>query len=371
MDRTDRDKAQSDWLSLVDTVEQEFIQHLQGSQWGNKAAVSEVRDAILSLRYFGPLFEDANEAFGRLHRLVEDIPVDQRPRLRDLLSQLQSKARRQRAETSAQLAKSPTSCDVLVVAALHQPELSQFVGLLSNPVPKAGTLGLSSERRMWYEGKLADSPTNILSVVALAQDHMGMVDAAALVANAIWTFRPRLVAMTGVCAGREGKVKLGDLIAPTHVVTHDTGKRTAGGLLPEPLVEKISPLVQAALESNGKATLRSVLQSIETTSPVSIAEPTLHTDVMACGSAVIDEPGLLDGLAGHLHRKIVGLEMESYGFLRAVTLTDSRVPALVIKGVMDHGQKKTDDAKRQAAFWAAHFLAKFILGQFHFITSQE
>ena len=50
------------------------------------------------------------------------------------------------------------------------------------------------------------------SVIAGAAPRMGMPASAVLASKIIAQFRPRFLAMVGICAGRHGKVGLGDVI---------------------------------------------------------------------------------------------------------------------------------------------------------------
>ncbi len=62
--------------------------------------------------------------------------------------------------------------------------------------------------------------------VAVAQaGDMGAVSATNALLPLVDAWRPRCVAMSGVCAGRPGKTNLGDVIAAERLFFHDTGKR--------------------------------------------------------------------------------------------------------------------------------------------------
>jgi hypothetical protein len=61
-------------------------------------------------------------------------------------------------------------------------------------------------------------------------------------------------------------------------------------------------------------------------------------------------------------RKILALEMEGYGFSRAIWLSSSHIRHLVIRGISDDGNKyKNDDWHRYAAAAAASFAKHFLL----------
>ncbi|MCU0650342.1 MAG: hypothetical protein MUF00_20320, partial [Gemmatimonadaceae bacterium] len=61
--------------------------------------------------------------------------------------------------------------------------------------------------------------------VAVAPD-MATAAALATLIPLIEKLQPRCIAMCGVCAGRPGKVQLGDVIAAERLYHHDTGKQT-------------------------------------------------------------------------------------------------------------------------------------------------
>ncbi|WP_437304803.1 tetratricopeptide repeat protein [Sorangium sp. So ce388] len=67
--------------------------------------------------------------------------------------------------------------------------------------------------------------------VALAQaGDMGAVAATNALLPLVQEVRPRCVAMCGVCAGRPGKTKLGDVVAAERLFLHDTGKALPNGV---------------------------------------------------------------------------------------------------------------------------------------------
>ena len=268
---------------------------------------------------------------------------------------------------------STSDCDVLIMAALFEPELEQFILRLPEARENVGRGEGFLSGRTYYSGLLKSRHGNCerpIKVIALFQDRMGMVECAAVISNAIAVWRPRLVAMTGVCAGRaEAGVKLNDVIVPSAVFTYDTGKRTAAGFLREPLWADLSSRVIQRVRVRGNAILREMAVEIRAAFPGDLTMPAIHTDVMACGSSVIDLPGVIGKIAG-VHRKVVALDMESYALVRATQMSDSRVQAVIVKGVMDLSHEKSDGVKTQAAAWAASFLTRFIESEFEAVCAR-
>lgn len=361
------------WDKLSDRLLAFFSSRFRGENWGDRAALSELRSVRVKLqdpelRLNRGAFEDV---LGRLEVLAGEFSADDQRRAGSLLSALEhcdvNYVRRTPHNAERE---SHSSTDVLVVCALEHPELSQFLALLDDTKPRTSAFGAFTRRRTWTRGVLK-APSQDLKVVAISQERMGSVDTAALVAHAMWEFQPRIALMVGVCAGRQGEVEIGDVVAPHSILTYDTGKLTDSGLEPEPHFVEVRDVVGDRLRTQGKEVLKAVAQRVSASAPVTLREPALHTEVLACGSVVMNRRGKLDEIAATLHRKIVGLDMESYGFLRGVSLVDGELPAFVAKGVMDFASSKTDKAKREAAFWSAQFAAEFLRREFATVTKES
>jgi nucleoside phosphorylase len=75
-----------------------------------------------------------------------------------------------------------------------------------------------------YRSFAAASGRPLRVAVAVSADMGGTAVTNALL-PLVERFRPRCVAMCGVCAGRRGKVRLGDVVAADRLYYHDTGKQ--------------------------------------------------------------------------------------------------------------------------------------------------
>lgn len=255
--------------------------------------------------------------------------------------------------------------DVLIVCALHDPELETVLYSFGEYEEHVGPIGAPLSGWTYFKAKLPlrQNPEETLSIVAVALDKTGMVDCAALTVECIRNFVPRIVAMSGVCAGRSRMgVKIGDLIIPSGVFTCDTGKYSDKGFQREPRWCSTGHAVMQRVKVRAGEILRELADDFRKFYGEA-SDVRFHTDIMACGSSVIDSEGLLDEIA-ETHRKVVGLDMESYALLRAVELIDQRISGLIVKGVMDLSSGKTDTHKRTASVWAARFLLKFLSSEF-------
>ena len=62
------------------------------------------------------------------------------------------------------------------------------------------------------------------NIAIVTQNAMGMATATSLTTRAILAMKPKIVAMTGICAGRKGKVQLGDIIVADQIFDYTAGK---------------------------------------------------------------------------------------------------------------------------------------------------
>lgn len=88
--------------------------------------------------------------------------------------------------------------------------------------------------------------------VAVSQaGDMGAVSATNALLPLVDVWRPRCVAMCGVCAGRPGKTNLGDVIAAERLFFHDTGKRLPEEVQQDLATYNLRPDWKVALEHFG------------------------------------------------------------------------------------------------------------------------
>jgi nucleoside phosphorylase len=97
--------------------------------------------------------------------------------------------------------------DIVMLVALEDTELKSILDLpcswTDNKIP--------FDPFVWHKGEISSAGAEY-SIVVGAAPAMGMPAAAVTATKAISYFRPRLVVMTGICAGRKGKVNYGDVI---------------------------------------------------------------------------------------------------------------------------------------------------------------
>jgi len=247
--------------------------------------------------------------------------------------------------------------DIAVLVALPNPELDQVLRTLGSEWRKEGREGIVFNTTALQMGERS------LSVVATVQNDMGMVPAAILATKAIRAWHPRLLAMTGICAGVKEKVNLGDIVVGKHLFDYGSGKLKDGKLLPDyhPIPMDDSLCGYAIDHASNK----SVLDSIRKEWPLDTGKPDTdlhaHVGAMASGAAVVSDDTVVEGIQKH-KRSLTAVDMESYGVARAAhSAGSSPTPFIIVKGVQDFADAtKGDQFREYAAFVSARFLRTFI-----------
>ncbi len=208
-----------------------------------------------------------------------------------------------------------------------------------------------------YKGILKTASGSI-SVVTCHSLKMGLLPSAILTYKLIEIFSPKLVLMTGVCAGRNEKVNLGDVVAASCSWDWQAGRlEKVDDVLDvkhRPDYYQISAEVDRCLEdvmmdntdmlsfwnnfNNGK----------KSSTPSSIVK-----GPMASGSVVIAATGAIDEIINQ-HQSVIGFDMETYGVYYACSVVKESPRFLSIKGVCDFADSsKNKEYQPYAAYMSA------------------
>lgn len=202
------------------------------------------------------------------------------------------------------------------------------------------------------------------SVVAAVSGRMGMVSAAILASKLIKRFRPRLIAMPGICAGVRDKAKLGDVICADMSWDYQSGKHVStqnalNGFLMDPHFIPADAFVSARVAqlSNDEAVSLSVWRGWH---PKRDAPPKLLRGPVASGSAVLADRQFTESIRLQ-QRKLLAVEMELYGvFFAAEQAPRPKPVALGMKSVCDFAdEEKSDELQSYAAYTSACYLQEF------------
>lgn len=180
---------------------------------------------------------------------------------------------------------------------------------------------------------------------------MGLVDAAITVTRAIEFLQPKLICMSGICAGIKENTKIYDLIIPTLCYQHDSGKWTSKGFIGEPyqvlinkdLLSKIrvvlsnTDLITKVLDPLTSFKKRSIIPEDQED-----IEPIVQLGVCSSGSSVVADE-MMNQIVELSHRKIISFEMENYALYEAARLSSYEPLTFAVKCVVDSGSSIKND----------------------------
>jgi nucleoside phosphorylase len=249
--------------------------------------------------------------------------------------------------------------DVLVVCALPEEREQLFDAFgVSEEDKKRTDRSFRADYNFVYH-KFSYSGFNIAVVT---QNAMGMAAATSLVTRAILAMRPNIVAMTGICAGRKGKVELGDILIADQVYDYTAGKRYIDKFSRRPLAftanDDIRNYVTAEILNKDQIG-DSIVQAWRGTRIN--RRISIHMKTVASGTAVIDDEQTLAS-AAEIQDNLYGIDMEAYGVAVAAVALETKW--VVIKAVQDYadGNKTGDESgiRAFAAYASASLLKKMI-----------
>lgn len=143
--------------------------------------------------------------------------------------------------------------------------------------------------------------------VIVVQPSVGMISAAITTAKALSLFRPRAVAMSGICGGRETETVLGALVVPKMSWNYQSGKFIDGALKHDLQQVPLPPVVSATLCQMTSETYSNELRQGLLHSELNGAP--IQTEAMVSGSQVVAD-GSVAVLIGSQDRKAAAVDME-------------------------------------------------------------
>jgi nucleoside phosphorylase len=264
-------------------------------------------------------------------------------------------------------AKAPKSkhfgVDLVLLCALREPELTQVLSLPWN----FGAARPVDETQFVYDGKFSCSGREF-SVVAAAAPRMGMVSTALTASKLIEALRPRIIGMTGICAGIEGKAKIGDVLMVDQCWDWQSGKyaREADNstyFAIAPIQHSPSAAIRAHVEQlrSDKAALAQIAAQAPDDAP---GLPKLLIGPVACGSAVIADGDIVAEISKQ-NRNTCGIEMECYGMFDAAnSATKPRPLSFALKGVCDYANPHKNDKYQRYAAYASTRVTQLLFERF-------
>jgi nucleoside phosphorylase len=251
--------------------------------------------------------------------------------------------------------------DIAIICALKTPEYDAVKNLSNDwiQIKKENTALLFEETYFEFENKK-------LKVIAAYIDKIGMVPTAVLSTQVIELFRPKYLTMTGISAGIEGEVELGDILVIDPSWDSGAGKlkeSDEGNVVFEidPQQERIDADIILNIKKLSDDTdyLNKLREDWKYKKIKNILS--VHTGAVASGAAVIANENVAKEIKKLQGRKLIGIEMEAYGLIYAAKhAIKPRPEPLVIKSVCDFANKdKNDGYQEYASYTSANFLYEY------------
>lgn len=247
--------------------------------------------------------------------------------------------------------------DLGIVVALKSPELDAVLQL-----PWGWHVSeVQSDPTIYHVGEFKRRDGTIGKVVAARAGQMGMPAATALTSKLGMTFKPRCVAMVGICAGNKDETNIGDLVAANPTWDYGSGKHSTKDskeiFEPAPYPLALSTRIRGILErlEGESQSLNDLRSRFPGTSPQTA--PRLHIGPFASGASVVARAAMLSEVQLQ-HRKLLAIDMEAYGVAVAANELPLPVPEFIIlKGVSDFADEDKGDAQRPyASYMSAQLL---------------
>ena len=254
--------------------------------------------------------------------------------------------------------------DIGIICALDHPELSAVVSAFGGKAAWK-EIGDGSHAHVYREASIKTVAGNSLRCVATTSTTMGLTAAAIATTQLILQFRPRLVAMIGIAAGtRSGNKQFGDVLVADPSVDYNSGKVvTAGGIRefqPDPYPIGLQPRLRSLLLKYRSAPeiFTTITAGWPGAKPMEANQ--IHVGPLGASDQVIDDASRVIEIQRNW-RKLIGVEMETYGVYRAVhEAPEPRPRAVSFKSVCDFAAEKSDSWQAYAAYVAARFAQVFI-----------
>lgn len=223
------------------------------------------------------------------------------------------------------------------------------------------------DQTRYLEGKI-DGGKRSLRVIAASAAEMGNAAMATLTSKMMSLYRPRVCILAGICAGIDAEI--GDIVVGDYSLHYESGKYKEGDggetvFAPEPKYEAASAELLGAIQRfnlEHKAQILALPAQWPGERPKKA--PTMRVGPVASGAAVVENSSIVEGLKFR-DRKLVSLEMESYGFYfacRHISLPTTKY--VMIKSVCDLARPpKEDRHQRFAAFLSARFVHEFLIAE--------
>lgn len=264
--------------------------------------------------------------------------------------------------------------DVAFICALQHPELTFLIEALGEQ-RISNVVDSSQHTHICQRTDLVTQQNNKIKLVITKATSMGLTSAAIATTQIIMRFHPRLVIMVGIAAGtRDANKEFGDVLVADPSIDYNSGKvaqkEGVREFLPDPYPIGLNPRLRSILQKyqgNNK-----IFELIRNDWHGKLPEKPnrLHIGPLGASDQVIDDPSRIIEIQKNW-RKLIGVEMETYGVYRACHEAPEPKPRFVsLKSVCDFAAEKSDSWQNFAAFTSSQFAVRFLKTEWESIWPQ-
>ncbi|WP_054634353.1 phosphorylase family protein [Pantoea stewartii] len=195
--------------------------------------------------------------------------------------------------------------------------------------------------------------------LCLLPARMGLVNMAITSSKAIELFQPKIVAMSGICAGVKGETNYLDLVIGDTCWEYQTGKYKDKKFVQEPYQVSLTNEIRTELSHfiDSDDVVERIKRNIFATE---LLTSKIKLGLFSSGSAVIADDLKMKQI-GEQHRKLSAIEMEMYSLYESAYQSQSKPEYFGVKSVVDLGDKLKDDSfHAPACVLSARLVAEFI-----------
>jgi len=264
--------------------------------------------------------------------------------------------------------------DIAIITALPIPE---FDAVLKLNAGKWETFKVENDFITYHKTVFTDG-TKSRTIVAACADQMGMPAASHLATKMILYFMPKYLIMCGIAAGIEGRgLGFGDILIAEQSWDFGSGKIVEVPKEdPDVVVDTVFQPDTRDIQLNAelkdkinqfKLSKQHIIDKIQNdwAGNAPRTKLKLNSGPIGSGSYVISSEQVLKQIKEQQQRKLLGVEMETFGVYYAADHSPHPgTKAISIKSVSDYGNgQKNDEYQKYAAYTSASFAYYFIINE--------
>jgi nucleoside phosphorylase/CheY-like chemotaxis protein len=232
-------------------------------------------------------------------------------------------------------------CDIFILTALETPEFSE----LEKAFPSLGPLQPLDSKQLVRFGKITTKDRELIVAIGFCS-HMGPVAAAILTSKVVDRLKPRMIIMTGICAGLSDKVNLGDICAAEISWDWQSGK----------YIDKagVEAFQNAPHQLGIDQRIRNWLLQLKrdndfwkkfatASQELKLSIPKLVLGPMATGASVLADARVTNRIKEEQHKNVISLDMETYAVYASSDASPYPVEAISLKAVCDKADSEKGD----------------------------